>query len=506
MRVSPDIMPVGEPLEDDLSRPGGRSAGAAVRQPRLPLSLKGKGSAAGRSASVLVVDRSGLAAAVRDGDISPVDLVEEALRRIEAHNPAINAVVALRAEAALDEARRHPRTGPLAGLPVLVKDLAHTVGLPTTSGSPWFAGSPPDREDDLVVARLKAAGAIVVGKSNSPAFGHTAFTTNALFGPTRNPWNLERSPGGSSGGSAAALAAGLVPLATTSDGGGSVRIPASLCGLVGYKPTNGALGRGTLPRWLEFSTMGATGTSVADVLTEAEACLGPAPGDVISIPRSGVDLELAAPARLFACRSLRGPVEAGIEAVFERACEALGSDLDVPVEPVGSPTGAGTVADWFTMACAELAQSLADLADRWEEAEPTLAGMLRFGSSVPAFDYIAAARRRWDACRRVDDLLGADGVLLTPTVNAWSWPPEGPLPAVVGGVEDPGAALNTPDFNFTGHPAVSVPLGLDPTGVPFGLQVVAPRCRDGLALAVAGAWERISPWPRTAPGYPEFGV
>jgi len=452
------------------------------------------------------VDRAALAAAVRNGSVSPVELVEEALRRIEAHNPAINAVVALRAEAALEEARRHPRQGPLAGLPMLVKDLARTVGLPTTSGSPWFAGSAPDTEDDLVVARLKAAGAIVVGKSNTPAFGHTAFTTNAVFGPTRNPWNLERSPGGSSGGSAAALAAGVVPLATTSDGGGSVRIPASLCGLVGYKPTNGALGRGTLPRWLEFSTMGATGTSVADVLVEAEVCLGPAPGDVISIPRSGIDLEPAPPSRIFACRSLRGPVEPGIEEAFEAACEALGSDLGVPVERVGSPTGAETVADWYTMACTELTQSLKDLAQRWEEAEPSLAGMLRLGAGVSAFDYIAAARRRWEACRRVDDLLGVDGVLLTPTVNAWSWPPEGPLPTVIAGVVEPGAALNTPDFNFTGHPALSAPLGTDPAGVPFGLQIVAPRCRDGLAFAVARAWERISPWTRTAPGYSEFGI
>lgn len=451
------------------------------------------------------MDRAALAGAVRDGNVSPVELVDQALRRIEAHNPRINAVIALRADAALEEARHHPRTGALAGLPMLVKDLARTVGLRTTFGSPWYADAPLDTEDDLVVARLKAAGAIVVGKSNTPAFGHTAFTANQVFGPTRNPWNLDRSPGGSSGGSAAALAAGLVPLATTSDGGGSVRIPASLCGLVGYKPTNGALGRGTLPRWLEFSTMGMTATSVADVAIEADVCLGPAPGDVISFPRSGVDLTQSRPARLFACPSLRGRVDSVVERAFERACEALGAEMGLPVEAVDSPTGTATAADWFTMACAELAQSLADRADRWGEAEASLAGMLEHGSRVTAFDYIAAARRRWDVCRRVDDLLGADGVLLTPTVNAVAWPAEGPMPVVVGGVRDPSAAVNTPDFNFTGHVAVSVPMGTDPAGVPLGLQIVAPRSRDGMALAVAGEVERIAPWPRTAPGYDEFG-
>ena len=201
-----------------------------------------------------------LAGAVRDGRTTPLELVEESLRRIEASQDTLNAVVALRADEAREEAARHPRTGPLAGLPLLVKDMARCRGMRTTMGSPLFADAPPDEFDDVVVTRLREAGAIVLGRTNTPAFGHAAFTTNQLFGTTRNPWNPERSPGGSSGGSAAALAAALVPLATTSDGGGSVRIPASCCGLVGYKPSMGAIGRNVLPRWIGFSTQGATGT------------------------------------------------------------------------------------------------------------------------------------------------------------------------------------------------------------------------------------------------------
>jgi amidase len=162
-----------------------------------------------------------LAAAVRDGRVDPLDLVDESLRRIEAANPTLNAVTALRADEARAEAKASPRLGALAGLPLLVKDMARCAGMRTTFGSPLYADAEPDTVDDVVVARLRAAGAIVLGRSNTPAFGHTGVTTNLLYGATRNPWNPERSPGGSSGGSGAALAAALVPLATASDGGGS---------------------------------------------------------------------------------------------------------------------------------------------------------------------------------------------------------------------------------------------------------------------------------------------
>ncbi len=450
-----------------------------------------------------------LAAAVRAGRVSARDLVAESLRRIEAANPVLNAVVALRAEEALADAERVDAgrtrpTGPLAGLPLLVKDLAPTVGLPTTMGSPLYADAPPAGEDDVVVARLKAAGAIVVGKTNTPAFGHTAVTTNEVFGATHNPWNLERSPGGSSGGSAASLSAGLAALATTSDGGGSVRIPASACGLVGYKPTNGAIGRSHLPRWMEFSTMGCTGTSVADVLLEASVVLGGVPGDLLALPPGAVPLEPAMPRRVVACRSLRPAVDDRIGAAFDAACDAVERELRLPVERVSEVTSAGAATAWVVMAAVELAQSLADQREAWDGFEPSLRVLVQFGAAVSTFDYVAAARSRWDECARVDALLGADAVLLTPTVNVPSWPADGPLPDRVGEVTATGIAVNTMDFNLTGHPAVSVPLGTDDAGVPFGLQVVAPRCADHLALGFAGAWERIRPWALSPPLYAAF--
>lgn len=452
------------------------------------------------------MSRAALAADVREGRVTPRQLVEEALRRIEAANPSLNAVVALRADEALAEADDHPRTGALAGLPLLVKDLARTVGLRTTFGSRLYADTEPDTVDDIFVERLKAAGAIVVGKSNTPAFGHTAFTDNAVFGPTRNPWNPQRSPGGSSGGSAAALAAGLVPLATTSDGGGSVRIPAALCGLVGYKPTAGAIGRGAVPRWLEFSSMGCTGSTVADVLLEADVVLGAAPGDLMSLPRRAIDLQPRLPSHLIACRTLRAGVDDVIGAAFDDACRRIARDTGLALTVVDEVTTAAAGKSWFVMATAELAQSLVDVRDQWSEFEPTLRQMVEIGATIETFDYLAAARTRWAECARVDALLGHDGVLLTPTVNAVAWAPEGPMPARAGGVDDSWVAVNTSDFNFTGHPAINVPLGRDTSGVPFGLQLVAPRCREGLAFGIAEVWERLAPWPQVADGYRPFGL
>jgi amidase/aspartyl-tRNA(Asn)/glutamyl-tRNA(Gln) amidotransferase subunit A len=447
-----------------------------------------------------------LAEAVRVGKVDPVDLVDESLRRIEASHETLNAVTAVRADEARADAEASPRTGALAGLPLLVKDMARCAGMRTTFGSPLYADAPPDTVDDVVVARLKAAGAIVVGRSNTPAFGHTAVTTNQVYGTTRNPWNPDRSPAGSSGGSAAALIAGLVPLATTSDGGGSVRIPASCCGLVGYKPTMGAIGRNVVPRWISLSTQGATGRSVADVVLEASVTLGPARGDILSLPEGGVRLDPRRPARVLACRSFRADVEPVIEAAFEQALADLAAD-GFPIERVNPPFDASVAAAWYTIASADLAQSMMEHRHQWDSFEPSLRGQLEAGERVELFDYITAQRRRFDVAGHLDDLLGADGVLVVPTNNAVSWPADGPMPMNAGAIEnDLSIAINTVDLNFTGHPAVSVPLGYDEYGVPFGLQIVAPRFHDGLALGLAAAMERLRPWPTVAPGYEPYPV
>ena len=194
---------------------------------------------------------TGLAGQVRAGQLSARELVAHALARIDAVDGSVGAFVAVDPEGALIAARAVDDVvaaggdpGPLAGIPIGVKDLEDAEGLPTARGVAAYAGRAPATSDSALVARLKAAGCVVVGKTNTPALGHKADTTNLVFGATRNPWNLERSPGGSSGGSAAAIAAGMVPLATGSDGGGSIRIPAAVCGLSGMKPSLGRVPSG----------------------------------------------------------------------------------------------------------------------------------------------------------------------------------------------------------------------------------------------------------------------
>ena len=447
---------------------------------------------------------SELSAAVRDGRVHPKELVAEALRRIDRYDGPIGSVVALRADEALDDAARPDPDGPLAGIPFLVKDLADCAGLPTTYGSKLFADAPPAAADGVQATRLRAAGAIPIGKSNTPEFGWIGYTSNLVFGTTHNPWNLERSPGGSSGGSSAALAAGLVPIATASDGGGSVRIPASLCGLVGYKPTIGGIARDGSPRWMDYSTAGVLGHSVADVVTEAAVYLGPNDGDVLTVPSGAIALEPERPRRARLCRSLRGAVDPVIEADLVAAAATL-EELGVIVEEVDNPIP-DAFWTWFSTAMAEMAQSLAGQRERWDELEPGLRAMLQYAESITRDDYIAGRRGRYAACAAVDRLLGDDTVLLTPTQNAQSWLAAGPWPMAVNGVEKPGVAVNTNDFNVTGHPAVSVPIGRDDAGVPFGMQVVAPRWRDGLALGVAAALETARPWPLVADGYEPFPV
>jgi Asp-tRNA(Asn)/Glu-tRNA(Gln) amidotransferase A subunit family amidase len=450
-----------------------------------------------------------LAGAVRKGEVSPRELVEESLRRIEKGNADLNAVVARCDETALAEADRlsdERRRGPLAGVPLLVKDLSHVAGMETSFGSTLYAGSPAAAIDSTVVARLRAAGAIVVGKTNTPAFGWTAYTENLVYGATRNPWNTERSPGGSSGGSAAALAAGFAPIATTTDGGGSVRIPASLCGLVGYKPTLGLIGRDGAPNWMTFSTAGATGHTVADVVLEASVVAGPTGADINALAPGSVPIDAASPGRVVACRTLRADVDPHVDAAFRQTLDVIDTELGLPIVTVDDPFGEAEIPlNWFVISAAELAQALGEHEERWDTVESGLADILRFGRQVSTADYVAAQRRRYAAADRLEQLLGGDGVLVTPTLNVTSWAPGGPLPDAAGAVTgDPSIAVNTLELNFTGQPGVSVPIGVGPEGVPIGMQIAAPRFGDRYALGLAAALEQVRPWPATAAGYEPF--
>ena len=235
---------------------------------------------------------TGLAQEVRAGERSAASLVEHALDQIAQHNPQLNAFVSVDEEQARGHAEDIDRKvaagvdpGPLAGIPLGVKDLEDAVGYVTTHGSPAFADGPASVSNSPLVARLVAAGCVVVGKTNTPELGWTSDTDNRVFGPTLNPWNLDHSPGGSSGGSAAAIASGMVPLATGSDGGGSIRIPSSCCGLSGMKPSLGRVpsGGAEAPDWHHLSTRGPMARRLADVVAALDVVVGPDPTDLRSL-------------------------------------------------------------------------------------------------------------------------------------------------------------------------------------------------------------------------------
>ena len=456
-----------------------------------------------------------LAAAVRERRVSSEELVRTALERIERLNPAINAVISVR-EQSLDEARgldgrvaAGEDPGPLAGIPLLVKDMEDVEGVPSTFGSLVFADAPAADADGLIPRRLKGTGAIVVGKTNQPEFAFAGFTDNLLYGATRNPWNPEASPGGSSGGSGAAMAAGIAPIATATDGGGSIRIPAGWSGLVGLKPTNGVVGRHPIPEWIDLSTFGPLGHTVADVRLLLGIEAGPVPGDPTALPMP-LKMGTQMPSRAFASPRLvdYGPLPVPVQELFDAAVASFERDVGVPVERIDAEKifRAGHVSeDWLLICAMEHVHHFGmDFCEaNLERFSQVFRGVVEFVRETSFEDYMAARRRRFAYVRELDLLLGDDAVLLTPT-NCVPWIRADGMNPVTGEVGDSPDAFNTDPQNMTGHPAISVPAGLTPDGVPFGLEITAPRFRDDMALTVAEAWERTNPWPLVAPGYEPF--
>ena len=455
---------------------------------------------------------SSLAAMVRAGGVTATELVTRSLRCIEEGNAALNAVVATRAEQALDEAARADagtHRGSLAGLPLLVKDTENVAGMRTTYGSVVHAEAAPAAADSIVVSRLRAAGAIVVGKTNVPEFAFEGFTANELFGPTRNPWAPDWSPGGSSGGSGAALAAGMAPLATATDGGGSIRIPASFCGLAGLKPTNGLVGRAPIPSWIDLSTSGPLATTVTDLALLLEVMKGPVAGDPDAhpawSPRMGVwpRRALIAP-RLGPAGGLPAAIATSFETavlLFARASGFTPEPADLtPVFAQGDPDE-----DWFTTCAVEQLHTFgrARLEADAGRLSPVFRTIMEMASGIGLDAYLDAKRRRFAYVRAMDEILGRDAVLLSPTMCVEGFLADGRMPGA-DRAGTPAEAYNTQLANITGHPALSLPAGVSANGVPFGLQITGPRYADDLVLAVGATWEAAAPWPVVAPGRQPF--
>src|SRR6266511_3082744 len=459
-----------------------------------------------------------LAGAVRKGRVSAKELVELAYGRIARLNGDLNAVIALRPEEeAVTEAEKRQASasesdGPLQllGLPLLVKDNTDVAGMRTVNGSRLLQDAVPAERDARVVERLRAAGAIVVGKTNVPEFSFAGFTDNSLFGPTRNPWGLEWSPGGSSGGSGAALVSGLAPLATATDGGGSVRIPAALCGLAGLKPTNGLVGRRPIHSWMDLSGDCPIGLSIANVRLLFDIMRGPEPGDFGAVPSwaplSGHASRVIAAPRTFDW----GPLPPAIEGRYRAARERIGRDIQPPEDEIdGRPIftfGGDPGEDWFVLVAVEELQLIGR--ERVEAnlgvLSPPFRSTMEYALGITLDRYVEARRNRFAYARAMDELLGEDAVFVCPTLGYEGWRADGTLPDsddVAGG-----EGYNTGEANLSGHPALSLPAGLSPNGIPFGLKVTGPRFRDDLVLMFGEEWEAANPWPRTAPGYEPFAL
>lgn len=457
-----------------------------------------------------------LAAAIRDRAVSPVEVLDACLARVDAANDRVNAIVwrddddaRQRAVAATEAvARLDPsELPPFHGVPIPIKDLTQVAGWPVTYGS-WGAPKGPSAESALVVDAFERAGFVLAGRTNTPEFGPITVAENDRYGLTRNPWNLDLTPGGSSGGAGAAVASGMFPLAHANDGGGSIRIPASCCGLVGLK-----VSRGRVPAlynsWEGGSVEGVLTRDVADTAAVLDAISGFDRGQWYNapIPVRPFSSEVGAePGRLRIGLLERPPfglpiAEECLDAARTTAAtlEQLGHDvsiveLDVPEDFLGA-------------FMAIVNSGLADYSDiDWEKTEPHIQTARLAAKSVDSVTYVHSVHQLQRFTRRMVARWGADfDALLSPTMTITP-PRAGEVLASVHANEGTGASLQvfqmaalTAGFNMTGQPAISLPTHMTAKGVPVGVQVVAGPWDEALLIRLASQIEQAMPWAARNP-------
>jgi aspartyl-tRNA(Asn)/glutamyl-tRNA(Gln) amidotransferase subunit A len=469
--------------------------------------------------SVIGQDAWEIADAVRGGELHAVDVLDDHLERVEALNPSLNALCFLDLEAAHDRARdidarvaAGEDPGALAGVPLGVKELAQVAGWPDTDASFVFedrvAGA-----DCTEVARLRASGAVLVGLTTASEFGAVSYVNTPLHGVTRNPWDLSRTPGGSSGGSSAAVAAGLFPACTGGDGGGSIRIPASYCGLPGMKTTFGRTGAGPGPYSFSMTSVpGPVVRSVRDAARYLDVIAGPTVSDPTSLahPPDSLEAGILSGAGLAALRGARtvwsstlgyASAEPGVERVAHDAALALvelaGLELiDVPV--VLPKPGAS----WGVLSTLnDMASSYEAMRDRADVLTDVMRAALLSYERLRPDVMLKAIRGRRETVAAAAKVFETVDLVLTPTTPTPAFEAEGRLYGTVNGKDVSLAGLSAPftmPFNLTGQPACSIPAGVV-DGLPVGLQVVARRHEDLACLAAAAVLEDARPWPKLAP-------
>jgi Asp-tRNA(Asn)/Glu-tRNA(Gln) amidotransferase A subunit family amidase len=476
-----------------------------------------------------------LAARIARREVSPVEVVEAYLARIEARNPLVNAYTLVLWDQAMDAARaaedavmaRKP-LGPLHGVPVGIKDLDDVAGVPTSMGSLAVNGRVP-KNSAAAIERLLDAGAIVLGKTNTPEFGHKGITDNLRFGPTSTPWAIGHNSGGSSGGSAAAVADGMAALAQGTDGGGSVRIPAAFSGTVGFKPSFGRIPSVTRPDGFLWGHplvhIGPLARTVADAALMTSVMAGPHPRDPTALPDDGVDYvggAAGAERRFKVAYSPRlgnFPVDSRVAAVVHSAVEALrGAGAEIEEVALDFKADHGVLAELWVRTIAVHYAAIAFhwkqegtdlLGDHANELTPQFREMLESAHRVSAVDHALDDMLRTGVFDGLQDVFDTHDLILAPTLaippvrNATDGNTIGPI-EINGEKVDPliGWCMTYP-INFTGHPAISVPAGLTPEGLPVGLQIIGRRHADETVLAFASQFERLRPWFPSYPGLSE---
>ena len=454
-----------------------------------------------------------LAEAIRRGTVGAREAVADALAQIEAQDGDLGAVVALDAEsamadaAAVDEAvARGTEDRPLAGVPTLVKDLNNARGLPTTFGARSMADFVAPF-DDHAVANLRASGMVVLGKTAAPEVGSLPVTESVLHGATRNPWDHDRTPGGSSGGAAVAVAAGYVAAAHGSDGGGSLRIPASCCGVVGLKPSRGRVSQGPLfgDQVMGYATQGPIGRHVADVAALLDAMQGYAPGDPYHLdPPSRPWVEEAAtppdrPLRVGLLEQVPWAIpDPAVASALEVAVTLL-TDLGHEVAPLDVRLGGDVIDRFVTVWAASVAAN--PLPE--DQLEPHNQGFAEAGRATSAPDLLRAFAGLQVTARAFVRACGAHDVVLAPVLMQ----PPLPIGALQGLGHDALVSVLarhlgiSPVVNVTGQPAITLPVHVDTDGLPVGVQLIGPAAGEGVLLRLAAQVEIASGWARRGPAW-----
>ena len=456
-----------------------------------------------------------LTAAIRAKEVSAVEVIEYFFQRINRLDPQLNSYLALRQDEAMADARaadetvqRGDRLGPLHGVPISIKDLEVTKGLATTMGSALFRDRVPE-VDSIVVERVKAAGAIILGKTNTPEFGQSGTTENELGEPCRNPWNTERTPGGSSGGAGAALAAGLCTLATGTDGGGSIRIPASFSGIFGIKPSQGRVprfGGYGRPSANHFSQSGPMTRNVADCALLLQVLAGPDSRDVTSLRETPPDFSAGLRAGVRGMRLAWSPdfgyagVDPEVLQVTEKAArlfEELGATVETPNLVLEDPFPAF----WDVFATATYTSYGHLLEEHRNDFSYYGRRAIEHGAEVTGADLSRAIFRVDQLGRQLEDFFDDYDLLLSPTMAVPAFPID-QRPSVIGGKQvEPfwGYLPFTYPINMSGQTASSVPCGFSQDGMPIGLHIVGPRGSESKVLQASAAFEQAQPWADKRP-------